>query len=88
MSNKDLFLTWASHCGKGVYDIQSTGSPCQILVCGSVKDLKPRLEMDYSCFVVIINLLSGASIALCSIVAAAVSHTGSMRHSAQSQVIR
>ena len=87
MSIKDLFLTCAFHCGKGVYEMQSIGSPCQIFLCGSVKDLQPRLEMDYSSFVIVINLLSVASIVLCSIVAA-VSHAGSMLHAAKSEVIR
>lgn len=43
-------LTRAFHCGKRVYEIESILSPCQILVCGSVKDFKPNLEMDYSSF--------------------------------------
>jgi len=57
MSIKGLFRTRAVHCGNGVYEMQSIASPCQILACDSVKDLKPRLEMDYSHGVVVINLL-------------------------------
>lgn len=56
--------------------MQGTGSPCQILVCSSVKDLKFRLEMDYSSSVAIINP-SVASIAL-YLIGAAVSHTVSV----------